>query len=751
MKPSVSICVPLMISANAPMRARNWRVIANELSALADRRSDVEIVAAEWGGNYAEGYKHIKRVEGQGEFSRSKSRNLAARIAASDLLCFLDTDMVMHPEGWDYAIEAAQRYDAFSPHRQYWRVGREAAEAMIDESERFRFSPHIRNFCPGIKPIRFAFAGGIVFIKRETLDRVGGWDEGFLGWGAEDTALCKLMRAARCTMGRGSVSRPLHLFHEVNHTANKQSAHHFRRYYGRRRFWATYSRKVRLQSAFEAKTRVVTCNRHPPMFVCPDYPSKDEGNHPPITDFVAVTSLSQKSHHLDRQAECLDTWKAFGLEIVAVNSTSEIAGLRPVYPQVDHWHVCDEKTTGFKTNNTPRITSLTDVAIERDQPILLLNSDIEIHGAQSRLLDAIAPGCMTIGIRHNYDSEWWRGSRERSGLDAFYLDPDFARSLPRLELGIGKPAWDYWLPLHAIRSGIPTRWIGYGLFFHKIHELLWSRRDRHLGCVALKSAYGPNADSMRRLWPFGRDYKASSCVGIPVFKTDIPVPSKRNAVCVVCIGATSEKLARVTLPQIAAYAHRCDADLVAIRDDQCPDFPILNKFRVGDVGRRYDRTLFIDIDVFVRDDAQNLFELLPAGKVYRYNETPEINIIRDKGIHDGERERRDVASLAATTGIQAREIQSLSTGVVLFDREHSAMWDAPASYIERFHTVEQVWVNLRSLELDLPLGDLPREFNTQCWMQDYMSYFESAQFIHVVGSTNKLLEVQRVAEMANAT
>jgi len=244
MKPSVSICVPLMISANAPMRARNWRVIANELSALADRRSDVEIVAAEWGGNYAEGYKHIKRVEGHGEFSRSKARNLAARIAASDLLCFLDTDMVMHPEGWDYAIEAAQRYDAFSPHRQYWRVGREAAEAMIDESERFRFSPHIRNFCPGIKPIRFAFAGGIVFIKRETLDRVGGWDEGFLGWGAEDTALYKLMRAARCTMGRGGVSRPLHLFHEVNHTANKQSAHHFRRYYGRRRLAATVRRKV---------------------------------------------------------------------------------------------------------------------------------------------------------------------------------------------------------------------------------------------------------------------------------------------------------------------------------------------------------------------------------------------------------------------------------------------------------------------------------------------------------------------------
>lgn len=727
---NISIVVPLF--ASCPYRRRNWKVIANELSALAEKRGDVEVIAAEHGHQHAAGLPYIQRVDVP-VFTRSKARNAGWRAATAERICFCDSDMVMTLDAWEKAIEESARVDCYNPSAQCWKPGPRKTANRITTDHRYRFDLPLRG--TGLKPSRANLTGGIFFTTREFLERVGGWDEDFCGWGYEDTALGILARRAGVTIATGTtVGRPIHLWHP-NPKRRKGTTK------------VLHEKYLRSEPAREKR------RRHPPIFVCPDYASRDEGHYPPINDFVAVTSLSQKPFHLPRQSVCLDTWKAFGLEIVAVNSTEEITQLRSLYPQVDHWHVCEGKTTTFEANNTPRITALTDVAITRDQPILLLNSDIEIHGAQSRLLDALAPGCLTIGIRHNYQTNWWAGGRERAGLDAFYIEPDFARSLPRLDMGVGKPAWDYWLPLHAIRSGVPTRWIGYGLFFHQSHRVLWSRKDYHAGCAELRFAYGPKANGVRQAWPFVRSYKPNNFVGIPTFKTVVPSPSRCHAVCVVAIGRASQILSKVTLARINAYADRCDADLVVLRDDQCPDFPILNKFRIGQVGQYYDRTLFIDIDVFVRNDAPNLFDLLPAGKVYRYNETPEIDVCNQETLHGGVRESRDVDSLVRTTGIRRREIKSLSTGVVLFDREHSPMWDPPESFVERFHTVEQVWVNLRSMELDLPLGELPREFNTQCWMRDYASYLDSAQFVHVAGATDKLAELERLvsAETAKQT
>jgi hypothetical protein len=122
---------------------------------------------------------------------------------------------------------------------------------------------------------------------------------------------------------------------------------------------------------------------------------------------------------------------------------------------------------------------------------MIINSDIELHGPQNVITEAVDPESLTIGIRYNYDRSRETATRERWGMDAFIFGPDFASSLPRLDLGIGKPVWDYWLPIHAERYGFKTRFILEPAMFHKSHPILWNKADSAIGTKIIQDHYGP--------------------------------------------------------------------------------------------------------------------------------------------------------------------------------------------------------------------------------------------------------------------
>ena len=176
---------------------------------------------------------------------------------------------------------------------------------------------------------------------------------------------------------------------------------------------------------------------------------------------VAVTSLAVD--RVERQTVCLESWRRAGLRIVAVQSAAEIEQLRDVHAGVQ-WIECEE--------SPPLIHDLASVAIQLERTVMLINSDIEIRGEQRLIRDAIAAGTM-IGIRHNYDSQWWLSKPEEWGVDVFSFTPETAAGLPRLPLRIGKPMWDYWA-LHFLR-GRPQQWIREPLFFHQSHGLRWDQ------------------------------------------------------------------------------------------------------------------------------------------------------------------------------------------------------------------------------------------------------------------------------------
>lgn len=220
---------------------------------------------------------------------------------------------------------------------------------------------------------------------------------------------------------------------------------------------------------------------------------------------VAVTSLSLLPNHTAVQEVCLNTWKRAGFTIHAKNRSEEIEQLRGSYPQVAEWHACDKVPTEYKTR-TQSIHSLAQTAVEIGSPIMLINSDIEIHGEQSIVRNAMSDGVM-VGIRHDYKDQWWTGTRFIWGLDAFSFTPDQARSLPYAPYSIGKPMWDYWLPQHFRSINQKMNFVGEPFFFHKMHKTNWNDEEWHMAAGWFADAYGfmrtqPESVVFRKSLPF---------------------------------------------------------------------------------------------------------------------------------------------------------------------------------------------------------------------------------------------------------
>jgi hypothetical protein len=215
---------------------------------------------------------------------------------------------------------------------------------------------------------------------------------------------------------------------------------------------------------------------------------------PKMSSLIAVTSLAP--HRLERQKDCLNSWKKFGLDVVSVNSQAEIDSMASDYPQVDKWAASEFDTT-------PKINSLIDVADAEDTAVLVINADIAIYGDQSRLADLVANRKSAIGIRNNYESKPSEATREKWGLDAFLIYPEQVASISKVDFAIGKPMWDYWLAEELETLG-DCDWIGEPYFFHRSHPVAWTQEE----CAAAHDTYAKRFKprdwaAWRRSKPFG--------------------------------------------------------------------------------------------------------------------------------------------------------------------------------------------------------------------------------------------------------
>ena len=232
----------------------------------------------------------------------------------------------------------------------------------------------------------------------------------------------------------------------------------------------------------------LTAGELPTMIPCP---GKYDGR------CIVITSLSPNPLKCARQIHCVQSWNAFGLTAIAVNTSEAFAAMSPQLLSLVNQDIGDDTPSLFG-RRTQTISSLIAAGIRTGLPFIILNSDIEIYSNGSWLNNSLAaPESITIGVRWNYQKgkELSSSRNEVFGLDAFVMTPALASTLPANEFNIGMPAWDWFLPYHFRLNGIHLRWLKSPCLFHEDHQQGWSQSDWEVGAGLMQSRYGVRIDT----------------------------------------------------------------------------------------------------------------------------------------------------------------------------------------------------------------------------------------------------------------
>jgi hypothetical protein len=156
------------------------------------------------------GVRHVF-AHSTGPYNRSWGFNMAYRESSSPYLIFGDSDIIMRGHEFLSALEAAESLDVLSPYSSVLDLERGEVDLELDDLAKIAR--------PGRGEgdnQRVNLCGGVVVFSREAFERVGGWDEDFVGWGGEDDMMTFKVEAA----GLRSASMPYRSYHLWHHRSS---------------------------------------------------------------------------------------------------------------------------------------------------------------------------------------------------------------------------------------------------------------------------------------------------------------------------------------------------------------------------------------------------------------------------------------------------------------------------------------------------------------------------------------------------
>ena len=188
----------------------------------------------------------------------------------------------------------------------------------------------------------------------------------------------------------------------------------------------------------------------------------------------ALTSLSPAEGNVPLIRECIQSWRKAGLQVQAFNHPAEIDRLAALY-DVDFVPVTETSAAIFGKHLVP-IKAMLDWAVEKNAPILLINSDINLRLAEWELkrLRWLSAGGLFYFVRYNHDGNPGRPVRETYGIDAFLFHGRDLPPTPPSFLSMGQPFWDYWIPHLFAMHNRPIFTPVFPAALHRNHPHQWS-------------------------------------------------------------------------------------------------------------------------------------------------------------------------------------------------------------------------------------------------------------------------------------
>ena len=157
---------------------------------------------------------------------------------------------------------------------------------------------------------------------------------------------------------------------------------------------------------------------------------------------------------------------------------------------------------------------------------------------------------------------------------------------------------------------------------------------------------------------------------------------KKNLILTIAIGDVYKRMSKFTHPTIEKYANRIGADFIVVKETQCST-PHWEKFlAIYNYLNKYERILYLDTDVIVREDCPNLFQIIPSNQLALFNELP-FTSQRNQSLFEACKEYG--ITLPRWNG------KYYNTGVMLIPRHFKQLFKKPEKEVFNFY--EQGYFN----------------------------------------------------------
>jgi len=211
-------------------------------------------------------------------------------------------------------------------------------------------------------------------------------------------------------------------------------------------------------------------------------------------------------------------------------------------------------------------------------------------------------------------------------------------------------------------------------------------------------------------------------------------PQKHDvAICVIAGNKIAIEQLNITKNNIIKYAKKCNADYIELTGDQFPEYPMFNKYRLFQVTSKYQKTLYLDCDVIIKDDCPNLFKITPDDKISGYDQN-EILRINDKIKQTNYYQEMETESKKVRIDFQINNdcyIQP-NGGVLIIPQKLSDLYKQPDRPYNKTWCFDQYY--LSCFLTDDNFFNLNPIFNWEYIRHDFWQYLDNAYIIHADGS-----------------
>ncbi len=155
-------------------------------------------------------FKGIKYIFTKSDipFNKSWAFNVGLKNSTTETVVFGDCDLIMDPNKMIDALKSLDKYECVSPYSRVIDLEPNEVNLNISQMDSInrpgRGETDIQKIC---------LAGGIIMYRRESISKIGGWSEDFIGWGGEDDFQSHKSKALlNCYEQMGT--KCYHLWHE---------------------------------------------------------------------------------------------------------------------------------------------------------------------------------------------------------------------------------------------------------------------------------------------------------------------------------------------------------------------------------------------------------------------------------------------------------------------------------------------------------------------------------------------------------